>query len=213
MEKGVQLEKAGRNLPCNWKGETACQDCSLSGRLMCHFEGRDMLTFFMNVLPFCVVAIAGNIAAGYGWYLFGWLGYSLLFFSVWEGLVLCRHCPMWAEESRVLHCHANGGMIKLWKYRPGPMSKSEQVQFLVAVTLWIGFPFIFLLLGGAYLLAGIGLATVISGVYGVRKTACSRCVNFSCPGNTVPKPVVDAYLRRNAFIRATWEASGYSLDD
>jgi hypothetical protein len=212
MEEGVQLEKAGRDLPCNFGGDAICEDCSLSSRLMCHFEEKDSLNFFMFVLPFGVIAIAGTIVAGYGWYLFAWLAYSLLFFFGWEGRVLCSHCPMWAEESRVLHCHANYGVIKLWKYRPGPMSKAEQAQFLAGAFIWAGIPFIFLLLGGQYLLTGIGLVTVISGVYGVRKTACSRCVNFSCPGNTVPKPVVDAYLRRNAFIQEAWEARGYLLD-
>lgn len=172
-----------------------------------------MAGFFMNVLPFAVTAIAGVIVAGYGWYLLAWLAYSLFFFFVWEARVLCSHCPMWAEESRVLHCHANGGVVKIWPYRPGPMSRSEQVQFLVGAGMWAGFPFVFMLLGGEYLLALIGLVAVASGVYGVLRTACNRCLNFSCPGNTVPKEVVDDYLRRNPVMRAAWEASGYRLDE
>ena len=64
-----------------------------------------------------------------------------------------------------------------------------------------------------FLLVLIGLVTVASGVYGVRHTACSRCLNFSCPGNTVHKQVVDAYLRRNPVMRAAWEASGYRLEE
>ena len=76
-----------------------------------------------------------------------------------------------------------------------------------------------MLLGQQYLLVLIGLVAVASGIYGVRRTACSRCLNFSCPANTVPKQTVDAYLRRNPGIRAAavkgtaWEASGYHLDE
>jgi hypothetical protein len=95
---------------------------------MCRLDYRDMATFFMTVLPFAVTVVGGAIRAGYGRHLLLWLAYSLFFFFVWEARVLCRHCPFWAEDSGVLHCHANAGVIKLWAYRPGPMSGAEQVQ-------------------------------------------------------------------------------------
>jgi hypothetical protein len=178
---------------------------------MCRFDSRDLVSFLMNGLPFGVTAIAGTIRAGYGRYLLLWLAYSIFFFFVWEAHVLCSHCPMWAEEGRVLHCHANYGVIKIWKYRPGPMSRSEQVQFIVGALLLIGFPFIFLLLGKEYLLTLIGLATIISAVFSLGKHTCSRCINFSCPMNMVSKHIVDAYLERNPSMRAAWEANGYRL--
>ena len=43
----------------------------------------------------------------------------------------------------------------------------------------------------------------------VRKHVCTRCVNFSCPLNGVPKHIVDDYLHRNPIMRQTWEAKGY----
>ncbi|MEJ2211251.1 MAG: hypothetical protein P8129_19730 [Anaerolineae bacterium] len=207
------MGEVGEVLPCSWQDASVCQDCAIEGRLMCHFESKDMAGFLMNLLPFAVTAIAGVIVAGYGWYLLAWLAFSLFFFFVWEARVLCSHCPMWAEESRVLHCHANGGVIKIWPYRPGPMSRSEQAQFLLGAGLWVGFPFLFMLLGQEYVLALIGLATVASGAYGVRRTACNRCLNFSCPANTVPKEFVDGYLARSPVMRAAWEARGYRLDE
>jgi hypothetical protein len=219
MSKGevqMSLEQGsvkGLPLPCTWQPLSACEGCSIEGHLMCRFDSKDMVGFLLNVLPFAVTAVIGAIQAGYGWYLLLWLAYSLFFFFVWEARILCSHCPMWAEESRVLHCHANGGVIKIWGYRPGPMSRSERVQFLVGAGLWIGFPFLFMLLGQQYLLALIGLAAVASGVYGVRRTACSRCINFSCPMNAVSKEIVDAYLIRNPAMWAAWEASGYYLDE
>jgi hypothetical protein len=68
---------------------------------MCRLERKDMVNFFMIILPFGVTAIAGTIRAGYGWVLLLWLAYSLFFFFVWEARVLCRHCPSWAEESTI----------------------------------------------------------------------------------------------------------------
>jgi hypothetical protein len=41
--------------------------------------------------------------------------------------VLCGHRHFWAEESQVLHHHANLGVIKRWQFRPGPMSRLEGV--------------------------------------------------------------------------------------
>lgn len=205
--------KSNPSLPCTWQSEEGCQDCAIQGQLMCHFESRDLASFFMNVLPFAVTAVVGVIYAGYGWYLLGWLAYMLFFFFVWEARVLCSHCPMWAEEGHILHCHANAGVFKIWKYRPGPMSKAEQIQFSVGALLWMGFPFIFLLLGQQYAFILIGLTTIASGVFNVRKTACNRCLNFSCPMNIVPKKSVDAYLRRNPAMRAAWEESGYRLGE
>ena len=53
-----------------------CQECQTNGKLMCRLDKKDMVNFFMIVLPFGVTAIAGTIRAGYGWYLLLWLAYS-----------------------------------------------------------------------------------------------------------------------------------------
>jgi len=105
------------------------------------------------------------------------------------------------------------GVVKIWKYRPGPMSRSEQIQFIVGTLLFVGLPFAFLLLGRQYLLALVALAAAISGGFNLRRNACRRCIHFSCPLNAVPKPIVDAYLRRNPGIRTEWEATGYPLGE
>jgi len=199
------------DIPCTWKPISECEDCPIQGELMCRFETIDLVTFLMIFLPFAVAVIGGVIRAGYGRYLLFWLAYSLLFFFVWEARILCRHCPMWAEEGRILHCHANHGVFKIWKYEPGPMSRWEQIQFIVGALLWIGFPFVFLVMGKEYLLGLVGMSAVVGGVFSLRRFVCSRCINFSCPINTVRKEYVDAYLERNPEIRAAWERSGYRL--
>jgi hypothetical protein len=200
------------SLPCTWQPLSTCQACQTNGRLMCRLDRKDMVNFFMIILPFGVTAIAGNIRAGYGWYLLLWLAYSLFFFFVWEARVLCRHCPYWSEVGTILRCHANYGVIKIWKYQPGPMSRLEKIQFGIGALIWIVFPLPFLLMGREYLLALIAVSAAISGMFILRRNVCSQCINFSCPMNIVPKQLVDAYLRRNPQIQAAWEASGYRLD-
>lgn len=198
-------------VPCTWRPRSDCEGCQADGRLMCRFDRKDLTNFFMIILPFAVTAIAGTIRAGYGWYLLIWLAYALLFFFVWEARVLCRHCPYWAGPDLVLHCPANYGVIKLWTYHPEPMTRWEKAQFIIGASLFIGFPFPFLLLGQEVLLAIIGATAAVSGVFILRSHVCSRCVNFSCPMNAVPKDLVDVYLRHNPDMRAASERSGYRL--
>jgi hypothetical protein len=199
-------------VPCTWQPDSICKGCPTDGKLMCRFDRLDLVHFFMIFLPFGVTAIAGTLRAGYGRFLWAWLAYALFFFFIWEARVLCRHCPYWAETGSVLHCHANYGVVKIWKYQPGPMSRWEKIQFALGALLLIGFPFPFLLAGHEVLLALIALSTVVSGGFILWKNVCTRCIHFSCPANAVPKPLVDAYLRQNPDIRAAWESEGYRLE-
>ena len=198
---------------CTWRPVSDCEGCSVRGELNCRFNWNDLSYFAAIFLPFGIAAAAGMIRGGFAWWILGWLGFMAFFFNVWEARVLCSHCPYYGESGHTLHCIANYGVLKVWRFHPEPMSKSEQVQFLVGVLLLLGFPFPFMLLGGAYALSLIALAGAISFAFSLKKQVCSRCINFSCPLNSVPKPIVDAYLRRNAVMREAWEAGGYRLDE
>jgi hypothetical protein len=192
-------------IPCTAQSIAACKGCTLTGRLMCRYEARDTVHFFMLFLPFLFASIAGVIRSGYGWWLLGWLAYALFFFFVWEGRVLCSHCPYWAEEGRMLRCHANYGVIKLWKYHPGPMSRSEQAQFLIGALLLVVFPLVFLVAGREYLLAAIGLVSATSFAYLLWRNVCTRCINFSCPLNAVEAATREAFFARNPVIAEAWD--------
>jgi hypothetical protein len=194
--------------PCTAKPASECNDCTLNSVLMCRYEIGDSVHFFMIILPFFVAAIGGVIAAGFGWWLFGWLAYMLFFFFVWEARVLCSHCPYWAEDGSVLHCHANYGVVKLWRYRPGPMNRSERMQFLAGVLIFVLYPLVILIVGQEYLLAAIGLASAGSFGYLLRRNICNRCVNFSCPLNNVPPETRRAFFARNPVIASAWQQSG-----
>jgi hypothetical protein len=198
---------------CTWKNASGCKDCRIAGSLMCRFNTQDLTGFLIGFLPFGIAVIAGMLRGGYGWYLLGWLAFWIVFFFVWEARVLCSHCPYWAEEGRVLHCHANYGVIKIWRFHPEPMSKAEKAQFVIGVFLFVVYPFIFMLLGGQYLLILIALSAALNFGFSLKRNVCTRCINFSCPMNGVPKSVVDAYLRQNPVMLQAWEASGYRVGE
>jgi hypothetical protein len=202
-----------RPLPCTCQPNPDCSSCELRSALMCRFDRNDLLRFLLGFLPFAATVVAGAIRSGLGVYLLAWLAYWPFFFFVWEGRALCSHCPYWAGEGRVLRCHANYGVIKIWAYRPGPMSVWDKAHFILGAALFVGFPLALLTFGGQYTVALVALATAVGGGYSLWRHGCSRCVNFSCPANHVPSELVDAYLRRNPTIRAAWEKSGYRLGE
>ncbi len=184
-------------------------DVMIDGRLMCRFRWVDLLRFFLIVLPYALVTIPGMVRAGRGRVLLIWLAYAAFFFYVWEARVLCRHCPFWAGSGRTLRCPANYGVTKLWRWDPRPMSRSEGAQFLAGAILLIAFPLPWLLRERKYGLTSVAVATAAGCTAALRTYVCTRCVNFSCPLNAVPKSVVDEYLRGHPEMMDAWEASGY----
>lgn len=197
---------------CTWRPKSECNNCTLKGFLKCHFKIRYLLNFIGLFLLFAIPAVAGIILAGYGWYLLGWLAFSIVFFEFWEIRILCSHCPYYAEKSRLLHCFGNYLCFKAWRFHPEPMTRSEKIQFLLGVIIFFGYPFIFMVLGGQFIfiiLSAIGVLVCLGLLIWRR---CPRCVNLSCPLNRVPKKVVDAFLKRNPVMRKAWEKKGYQLD-
>lgn len=202
------FSKGAGNIPCSVQSPQVCADCHLESNLMCRFDRRDLLHFFLLVLPFAATSIAGVIRAGLGKYLWFWLGYALFFFFVWEAYILCRHCPYWAGQGSILRCHANYGVFKIWRYTPHPMRSWEQTQFIIGALMLVIYPFPFLLVGREFLLVFIALCSLISAIFELRTTVCTRCVNFSCPLNAVPSGIQEAYLIKNPVILAAWKADG-----
>jgi hypothetical protein len=162
-------------------------------------------------VTFAIPAFIGVIRGGYGWYLLGWVAFWLIFFELWEIRILCSHCPYYAECGKTLHCIANYGSLKVWDYHPEPMSASEKVQLWIGFAILCGYPFPFMLLGGQILWAIVALWGCVMFFWTLRKYTCSQCVNFSCPLNSVPKEIVDAYLARNPVMQQAWEERGWSI--
>ncbi|UCE12613.1 MAG: hypothetical protein JSV04_10510 [Candidatus Heimdallarchaeota archaeon] len=157
-------------------------------------------------------------------YVFFWI----FFFGFFEIRVLCSHCPYYAEEGRILHCLANHGTIKLWSFHPEPMNTYEKLGFLSGALFFVVFPVIIEIWGlyqlwtdirqitlNVLILGAFAVLSTIGGGYFfvfLRRNICPTCVNFSCPFNSVPKEIVDAYLKKNPIMREAWEKTGYQLD-
>ncbi|NQT73737.1 MAG: hypothetical protein HQ553_13375 [Chloroflexi bacterium] len=61
-------------------------------------------------------------------------------------------------------------------------------------------------------IAAASLISSISFVITLKTFFCPNCVNFSCPLNTVPKSVIDEYLKKNDVMRKAWEDSGWQIE-
>jgi len=200
---------------CSWRPISECKNCIVAGRLKCRYNSGDLYHFMGIFWTFAIPAFIGMMLGGYGWYLIGWIGFMVIFiyFPGWEIRILCSHCPYYAEKGRVLHCIANYGSPKVWKYHPEPMSRPEKAQLIIGFITLVGYPFPFLILGRQYILGFLALWGGAIFFWTLRKYTCSKCVNFSCPLNQVPKEVIDEYLERNPVMRKAWEENGWQIGD
>lgn len=185
---------------------------SAEGNLIRTFERKPLLLFLFGFLVTGIPAIIGIWVSGLGIFLLIWLVYAVIFLQIWENKILCSHCPYYATEGRTLRCHANYGLFKLWRYNPEPMNRSEQIQIVVGVVVFIAFPFPLLVLVQQWfflILTALGAVILAAILFG---WLCLRCVNFSCPFNRVPKIEVDSFLKQNPEMRKAWEAKGFRID-
>lgn len=219
---------------CTWKEESSCTNCNINNELACRWDKRILNGFYGIMFPSLLTTVIGMILVGYllntWWPLISFVVYAFLMFGFFEIRFLCSHCPYYAEEGKVLHCLGNHGAYKFWKYQSGPMNGFERfmMYFLVA-TIFFLFPLSAMGYGIFYIsinfsfyglisllgMIGITLANFISSVSAVHllKTFfCKSCINFSCPLNTVDKPIIDEYLRKNEVMRKAWEKSGWIID-
>ncbi|TFF88889.1 MAG: hypothetical protein EU548_08320 [Promethearchaeota archaeon] len=205
---------------CIWKDISECTDCKIKGKLQCHYEMKYTIWFIIPFLTAFVPIIIGYfIGLFFGnlnlfLFLIGLIGqiiYAIFFFLVWEPRILCRHCPYYAEGNTTLHCYANYGFKKPVSFDPNPMNKSEKIQFILAIAIFVSFSIPFLitgLIGLQYILLVIAIIGIISWLFVLFFKICPKCVNFSCPLNRVPKEMVHEFLNRNEIMKKAWENQG-----
>ena len=225
-----------QNTACTWLQESNCKEkgCKLHRHIECRWDPSNYI-FAMGIvqtvpaliLTFTLVLV--GIATGNWWsfLIFAWL------FIIWplglETLVLCRHCPYFTDSKKTLTCWALRFFPKWWKYSPRPLNKLEKlvVKHLLFgfTTYWpVGWCF-----NGIYYMSVnyqsfglIALLGMIGLTFAVILThiqfflilwdkLCTKCVNFSCPFNKVPKEIVDSYLELNPVMKDAWIKSGYKL--
>lgn len=219
---------------CTLDDQSECASCLNNDKLACKWDRKILSGFQAIGFPPVLIAIFGMVITGYisgiWWPLVAYVVYFPAMFVIFEGRFLCSHCPYWAEDSNILHCLGNHGNPKLWRFHPEPMNKFEQfmMYFLVATIFFIfpgavlghGIWFISVHYADYGLISLLGLSGItgacllssISFVVVLKVFFCSKCVNFSCPLNTVSKSVVDEYLKKNPVMKEAWEKSGYVID-
>ncbi|MHA2002454.1 MAG: hypothetical protein ACTSVU_10250 [Promethearchaeota archaeon] len=200
-----------------------CEGCDLDEKLFCTFKFKDALKFGLTFWIFIAGMIWGIIRAHINGKFALWAELVIFagdiivvfgFLLIWENRILCSHCPYYGrEEEKTLHCYANGGFRKLYKYHPEPMSKSEKIQFLFGVGMIIVYPLIFLAICGEFLFLGITFVGALIWFLVLFTQTCPRCPNFSCPLNRVPKETINAYLKKNDRMREAWLKAGWKMDE
>lgn len=186
-----------------------CSECPAGAAIHCHFQGRDLVHFYLICFPSFLVGGAGVWQAGLTPFLV-WLGITVGFFGFLEIRVMCSHCPHYAEEGSTLRCWANYGSPKLWKYRPGPMSLPEKVLFFGGLAAVWGYPLVFMTLGQRWSVLVLYLLLMASFFTTLRQFLCSRCMNFACPLNLVPNTAREAFWRRNPVVAQAWGVGAHS---
>ncbi len=224
--------KKGKCLTCTWDESAECLNCEIKGKLDCKWKRRLLVRFYKGGSIPIFSAFISFVVIGFliSWFpLIIYLGFWIFFFGFFEIRVLCSHCPYYAKDGRILHCLANHGTIKVWKYHPEPLNVFEKAGFLAGALFFVFFPVIVDIYGLSVIIESsetgfielallilLFLLSTIGGIYFflfLRKNICPYCVNFSCPLNKVSKELVDAYLQRNPIMREAWEQSGYKLGE
>jgi hypothetical protein len=178
----------------------------VANSIHCHFRPADLIHFYLICVPVFLVGGAGALAVGLVPLLI-WIGIVISFFGFIEIRVMCSHCPHYAEEGSSLRCWANYGSPKLWKYRPGPMSTVEMVVFFTGLLAVFGYPLGFLVAGGLWFLLALYLLLTAAFAVTLKRSLCSRCMNFACPLNGVPQNVRVLFWERNPRVGTAWKAA------
>jgi hypothetical protein len=222
-----------KKVTCTWNEKVNCENCDLKEKIDCKWKRSLLLRFMLIASPALIFIAIGLIYSGIilgEWWLLGAvIGYYVAFFVV-ETRILCSHCPYYSEEGMILHCPANHGFIKFFRYHPEPLSTIEEILVILGFALFAIVTFAAM----CYSIIKFGLSksqynenvlitflvihslTLVSiGIFLVLLIAkiCTRCVNFSCPWNSVPKEIVDSYLQNNDYMKEAWLKAGYKIDE
>jgi len=125
---------------------------------------------------------------------------SMLFFAGGlEWYVLCRHCPCYEYSGRDhgnenrFYCLGNWGSPKLFKYKPGHISRGGQATFVFFSGFYVLSPIFYLI--DRWELVIIQLVMVITFFVTLHHWACSHCPNFGCILNAVTEEDRKKFLK------------------
>ncbi|MCD6402041.1 MAG: hypothetical protein J7L73_08960 [Anaerolineales bacterium] len=139
------------------------------------------------------------------WFLVLWLVFIVTYFGLIEIRTMCSHCPHYAEPGNSLKCWANYGSPKLWRYRPGPMSVWEKTIFFSGLILVFLFPFVLFMIYTKWIFVILQGVAILGAFLSLRRSMCSRCMNFACPLNVVDETIQEGFFARNPRIAEAWQ--------
>jgi len=172
-----------------------CEGCEIQGKLLCIHTPKDLVDFFVLFLGWVVPFLSGMIMGRYWTGLAVWIGLAVLFFGYIEALVLCRHCPHYAEKGFLLRCHANWGLPKIPRFNPGPMKFWEKAIWLLYVAVLFLYYVPFFIIGEQWLLLLLTTIALFVAAWTLQRTKCNRCYHLSCPLNRVPDDVKKIFYK------------------
>ncbi len=172
-----------------------CDGCEIEGKLICIHTRADLVDFAVLALGCMIPFFAGMILGKFWVGLAVWLVLAAIFFGYVEALILCRHCPHYAERGFLLKCHANAGLPKIPRYDPRPLNRVERVVWLAYVAVLFLYFIPFLVVSHQWLLLGLTGFWTFAAVWTVMRTQCTRCYHLSCPANRVPEEVREGFFR------------------
>jgi hypothetical protein len=182
-----------------------CEGCEIQGKLLCIHTPKDLIDFFVLFIGWVIPFLAGMIIGGFWISLAVWVGLAVLFFGYIEALVLCRHCPHYAEKGFLLRCHANWGLPKIPKFNPRPLNFWEKVIWLFYVAVLFLYYIPFFIMSQQWLLLVLTTTALFVAIWTLQRTQCSRCYNLSCPINRVPDDVKKAFFKNYPIFCDAWD--------
>lgn len=184
--------------------EDSCDECLVSDKLVCHFNGKQLFIFLLLCLPLFI--IAGYIIFSQNpFLLIPWAIFIFSYFGLIEIRVMCSHCPHYAEPgTNSLKCWANYGSPKIWKYRPGPMSIIEKTIFISGLLIIFSPPIFILSIQKSYLFLALYVVLLIAWKIALRTFYCKKCINFACPFNVVDDKTRNEFFDKNSAVKKAW---------
>ncbi len=226
------MNKKNPHSICTWSDGEKCKSCKLHNHLICRQDKDFRRKFMLSHLNFRATIFFGMVYIGtFSGIWLPLIIYSIAFilnFAIIEPRMLCSHCPFYAEKGIILHCNTLFGMPKIWKYRPGPIKKYEMIIQFISGSLVDLLPLIFFGYGiyllvllnakssdyvafSAIIFFHILLLLQLQKV--IMKEVCTKCPNFSCALNKVPKDIKIHYIKNNPVIKDAWEKAGYKIEE
>jgi len=206
-----------------------CVECELNGKLICVVNNKFANRFLIGNITYRLLALIifmlSGLLIGHWWMLILYAIILPLTFLVIEPRLLCSHCPFYEKEGKYLKCWALRGMPKLWKYKPGPATRTEKTVMLIFGAFIDVFPLVGSIWGIIHfalnttnnLFVGISLIVItilflIVAAYFSKillGNACKKCANFSCSMNKVPDEIMKKFLEKNPKMKNAWIKAGW----